>query len=79
MAWLPAALVAVPVLLTGCSSIDDLNPFQRDPEPLPPVQGNVIATSSSSTLRERLGTETQPGITDPAAPITGPDATTAGP
>lgn len=53
------------LMLAGCAAVADLNPLQREPEPLPPVQGNVIATSSSNTLSERLGT------TDTVDPLAG--------
>ena len=44
-------------LLAGCAVISELNPLNRGPaEPLPPVTGNVIATSSSRDLEQRLGT-----------------------
>ena len=71
-----AFVLLVPI--AGCATVADLNPFQREPEPLPPVQGNIIATSSSRPLAERLGPETQtPPVTDPAAePPADPNATT---
>ncbi|WP_349362561.1 MAG: hypothetical protein ABL307_09325 [Roseitalea porphyridii] len=44
-------------LTAGCTALSDLNPLDRGSnEPLPPVTGNVIATSSSSDLTDRLGT-----------------------
>lgn len=61
-----AFVLLVPI--AGCATVADLNPFQREPEPLPPVQGNVIATSSSRPLAERLGPET------PTAPAEQPGA-----
>ena len=52
----PLALVGCG-FLAGCAAIADLNPLNRgSAEPLPPITGNVIATSSSSDLEERLGT-----------------------
>ena len=58
-------LVAL-MALAGCGTVADINPFQRAAEPLPPVQGNVIATSSSRDLPGPLDT-TDPIFTDPAA------------
>lgn len=55
-------------LVAGCTAISDLNPLNRGSnQPLPPVTGNVIATSSSSNLEDRLGTTTAPGLADPTA------------
>ena len=46
-------LVLATAGLAGCNSV---NPFNRGSnEPLPPVQGNVIATSSNRDLAERIG------------------------
>ena len=51
-------------LVSGCTALSDINPFDRGSnEPLPPVQGNVIATSSSSDLQDRLGTAGQADTT----------------
>ena len=57
-------LVAL-MTLAGCGTVADVNPFQRAAEPLPPVQGNVIATSSSRDLPGPLDT-TDPVFADPA-------------
>ncbi|WP_424992752.1 hypothetical protein [Oceaniradius stylonematis] len=69
-----AILIAALALPAGCNAVSDLNPFDRgSTEPLPPVQGNVIATSSSRTLATRIGTTNPAALPgDPAAPtITG--------
>lgn len=74
-----ALIIAALTMTAGCNAVSDLNPFDRgSTEPLPPVQGNVIATSSSRTLATRIGTtdgSAFPG--DPTAPtITGQAGTT---
>lgn len=51
-------------LTAGCAALSDINPLDRGSnEPLPPVEGNVIATSSSSDLQDRLGTAGQADAT----------------
>ena len=69
-------LAFILVAPAGCVALSDINPLDRgSSEPLPPVTGNVIATSSSRDLAERIGT-----TEDPAAdPITDPDAVPASP
>lgn len=74
-----ATLIAMLALLAGCNAVSDLNPFDRgSSEPLPPVQGNVIATSSSRNLATRIGTTDGSTLAgDPTAPtITGEAGTT---
>ncbi|MBO6637438.1 MAG: hypothetical protein JJ920_05835 [Roseitalea sp.] len=69
-----AIFIAALTLLAGCTALSDLNPLDRgSSEPLPPVQGNVIATSSSSDLATRIGTTDGSAPSgDPAGPtITG--------
>lgn len=75
--------LAVPLVgtlgIAGCNSI---NPFDRgSTEPLPPVTGNVIATSSSRDMAARIGSPdqaAQSGIVVPAEPqATGGAAATA--
>lgn len=68
-----AIVIAALALPAGCTAVSDLNPFDRgSTEPLPPVQGNVIATSSSRNLATRIGTTSPSAL--PGAPA-GPTIT----